>query len=447
MDRLQLHTFASTALAALAFTTMACGNDGGGDPYGDYEPAAPETLPQPDESTFEVTWKDGVVEGTEEAVLADVENLQPPDGVFRVATGSPLLDGVSEGSIVVWPQLGIFEVLSMTDEGDRVAVATQWARFSDAMSSADIQFTHRLRDMGPGSVYGVAPGAAAGSSASGLIGSVRQPIFDYEGLQEFRDAGIAYSADSWSVELSMAGEEADFLFQSSNEDFATEVDAKASGITAEGSIQIDPADPESEPTARIHFPNISVTGTARVKFESASGDAEVLPPVQLVFPIMLGPVPAFVAVSVRVAVQSTLSPSASMEASATFEMDGTMTLIRNADGSVAIEGGITRFEQTDFSVDFDTSFTAGVSIDFDAPRVSFGLGRPGIATAAVYATHSAEALANVELMGGGDYCASVSTGSTVLYGGEVTALGWSFGSENMLGGLRAPTMSRGPGCM
>jgi hypothetical protein len=434
-------------IALVALVVAACGSDGGSDPYGDYEPAVPETLPEPDESTYEVTYEDGVIEGTEEAVLADVENLQPQDGVFRIAAGSSLLEGVSEGSLVVWPQLGIFEITSMTDEGDRVAVGTRWARFSDAMSSADIQFTHRLRQMGPGSVFGVAPGGATGSSSDGLVGTVAQPIFDTAGMLEFRDDGIAYSADSWSVELSMMGEEADFLFKSSNSTFATELDAKVSGVSAEGSIQIDPEDPESEPTARIHFPNLSITGTAKVKFERASGDAEVLPPVQMVFPFMLGPVPAFVAISTRVAVQSTLSATATMEASATFEMDGTVTLIRDGATGVDIEGGITRFEQTDFSVDFDTSFTAGVSIDFDAPRVSFGLGRPGIATAAVYATHSAEALANVELMGDGDYCASVSTGSTVLYGGELTALGWSYGTENMLGGLRAPAMSRGPGCM
>ena len=439
MIRRQMHALAFLALLG------ACGSDGGGDPYGDYEPAIPETLPEPDESTYEVTYEEGVLVGEESAVLTDVENLQPQDGVFRIRPGSSLLEGVSEGSIVVWPQLGIFEITSVNDEGDRIAVGTRWARFSDAMSSADIQFTHRLRQMGPGSVFGVAPGST-GSSSSGLVGSVAQPIFDTPGMLEFRDDGIAYSADSWSVELSMMGEEADFLFKSSNSTFASELDAKVTGVSAEGSIQIDPDDPESEPTARIHFPNLSITGTAKVKFESASGDAEVLPPVQMVFPFMLGPVPAFVAISTRVAVQSTLSASATMEASATFEMDGTVTLIRDGDG-VDIEGGITRFEQTDFSVDFDTSFTAGVSIDFDAPRVSFGLGRPGIATAAVYGTHSAEALANVELMGGGDYCASVSTGSTVLYGGEITALSWSYGTENMLGGLRAEAMSRGPGCM
>ena len=437
------------AIALLALVCAACGNDGGGDdPYGDYDPAAPERLPEPDESTFDVEWKDGVLVGEEAAVLTDVENLQPNDGVFRVRPGSSLLEGVSTGSIVVWPQLGVFEVLSMTDDGDRIAVGTQWARFSDAMSSADIQFRHRLRNMGPGSVYGVAPGGSTGSSSSGLVGELRQPIFDYDGiLQEFRDAGIAYSADSWNVELSVDGDEAGFKFESSNSGFATELDAKATGIEAEGSIQIDPTDPDSEPTARMHFPNIAITGTAKVKFEAASGDAEVLPPAELVFPFMLGPVPAFVSISVRVAVQSSVSASASVEASADFEMDGTLTLIRNADGSFGIEGGITRFEQNNASIDFDTSLTAGVSIDFDAPRVSFGLGRPGIATAALYATHSAEAVANVELMGGGDYCASVSTGSTVLYGGEITALGWSVGTESMLGGLRAPAMSRGPGCM
>lgn len=436
------------ALLALAIASPACGGDnGGGDPYGDYDPATPEVLPQPDESTFDVEWKDGVLVGEESAVLSDVENLQPNDGVFRIRTGSSLLEGVDIGSIVVWPQLGIFEILSMNEEGARTAVGTRWARFSDAMSSADIQFTHRLRHMGPGSVFGVAPGDATGSSSSGLVGSLSQPIFDYEGIQEFRDAGITYSADSWSIELGMVGEEASFLFKSSNETFASEIDAKATGITAEGSIQIDPSDPDSEPTARMHFPNISITGTAKVKFEAASGSAEVLPPAELVFPIMLGPVPAFVSISIRVAVQSTVAASATVEASADFEMDGTVTLIRNGDGSFGIEGGITRFEQTNASIDFSTSLTAGVSIDFDAPRVSFGLGRPGIATAALYATHSAEAVANVELMGGGDYCARVSTGSTVLYGGEITALGWSVGTENMLGGLRAPAMSRGPGCM
>ncbi len=422
----------------MCLIALACSS--GGDDLPEYQPLSPERLPMADTSTFDVDWNPDVIVALESDVLADVDNLQPANGVFRIRAGSPMLAGVEVGSTVVWPQLGLFEITSMMDEGDRVAVGTEWALFSESMSRADIQFGHQMRDMGPGSVIGVAP--AEGSIEGGL----RQALFDEADFYALLEQGVAYSGGTWSVNLGMVGDAGRFQFMSSNGGTSTAFEAMATGLEAEGSIRIDESDPDSEPTVRLHFPGIDVTGNISASFEAATGSAEILPPATLVFPFMLGPLPAFVAVSVRVAVQSTVGASATMTVSSSFDLGGTVTLSRGPEG-FGIEGGITRFSSVP-EVGGSATVTVGASIDVDAPRVTFGFGRPGIATAAIFMTHSAEAVANVAVdPSSGEFCARVSVGSSVLYGGEVTALGWSVGTgDRMLGGIRSPDTTRGTLC-
>ena len=198
---------------------------------------------------------------------------------------------------------------------------------------------------------------------------------------------------------------------------------------------------------RLHFPGIDITGEVEANFESATGSAELFPDATLVFPFMLGPLPVFVAVSLRIAIRSTVGGSAKMKISSTFDMGGTVTLLRGPDG-FGIEGGITRFDSNP-DISGSTGFTIGAAIDFDAPRITFGFGRPGIATAAMYVTHSAEVVANVMAnpLNASQYCATTSVGSSVLYGGEVTVLGWSVGTgDSMLGGIRSPVLMEGTAC-
>lgn len=423
-------------LFSMCVLALAC-SSGGGDDFPDYEPLSPETLPMPDTSTFDVDWNPDVMVANEADVLADVENLQPADGVFRVRAGSPMLEGVDVGSTVVWPQLGLFNITSMTTEGDRVAVGTEWARFSDAMTRADIQFAHAMRDMGPGSVIGVAP--SDGSVESGL----RQALFDEAAFYAFLEQGVTYSRDTWTMNLSMVGDAGRIRFVGAN----TELDAMATGLEAEGTIQIDESDPDSEPTVSLYFPGIEVTGRVKATLEATVGTGELSPDATLVFPFMLGPLPAFVAVSLRIAIRSSVSAGAKMVLESTFDMGGTVTLSRGPEG-FGIEGGITHFDSNP-DVSGNTGVTIGGAIDFDAPRVTFGFGRPGIATAAIYMTHSAEVVANVTAnpLNASQYCLNVSVGSSVLYGGEVSVLGWSVSTgDSMLGGIRSPPTMEGPAC-
>jgi hypothetical protein len=433
--------FAMFGVALSVFLFGACGSDEPVDtfPLDTFDPTVPTRLPMADEATFDVDWARDVLVASEADVMADIDDLNAQNGVFRVRAGSPLLEGVSVGSTVVWPQVGVLSVLSLTPEGERVAVGTEWALFADAMTRADIQFDHRMRNAGPGTVLGVAP-----SEVASMEGGLQQPLFDSP-VVRFTEGGVSYDGGTWKVQLESMGDDSRVKFSSSSGAFASEVDATIRGLQAQGRIEVLGED--AEPTTSIVFPNVDVTGTAKVRFEYAAGNAQVIPPVTLVFPFMIGPLPAFVAMEVRVAVASTVAATSTMEASVDFDMSGTLTLSRGPEG-FGIDGGITRFETSNFGVQFESRFTVGASIDFDAPRFSFGLGRPGIATAALYATLSAEAVANVVVdPAAEDYCVTASAGTTVLYGGEVSALGFSYGSERMLGGLRSPVMQRGGACM
>lgn len=431
----------SCFLALTLALALACGSEEPDvDPLPEFEETTPGILPAADESTFDVVWKPEVLVASLEEVMSDIEDLNPADGVFRVQAGSPLLEGVSVGNIVVWPQVGLLEILSLTPDGDRVGVETQWAAFSEAMTSADIQFEHVMRDMGPGSVIGV----AAPSVGPTIEGGVQMPLFDSPRLR-FSNGGASYNNGDWRISLSAMNEQATFRFDSSNNAFASHVEATARGLRAQGSISLLD-EPDATAMTSITFPNIDVSGTLRVRFEQASTTTSVIPPATMVFPFMLGPLPAFVAVQVRVRVDAAASLSAYIQASADFDMSGNFTLTRGPDGA-SISGGITRFEQSAVEIEGSTSVTAGIGIDVDAPRVSFGLGRPGIATAALFGTVSSEMTANVMVdPSTQEFCTTVSLGSSVLYGGEVSALGFAYTTENMLGGLRAPVTMRGALC-
>lgn len=122
-------------LGGMCLVWAGCGSDSESTSH--YAPIELRELVPADDSTFDVDWKPETIVADEADVLSALDNLQPHDGVFRIQATSPLLQDLSVGSIVVWPQVGIFEIVDIRSEDHLVEVETKWATFGDAASGAE----------------------------------------------------------------------------------------------------------------------------------------------------------------------------------------------------------------------------------------------------------------------------------------------------------------------
>src|SRR5699024_2214126 len=120
----------------------------------------------------------------------------------RVPSASSLLDGVDVGSIVVWPQVGIFEIVDLRPDGQIVEIETKWAKLSDAASRADISFRHALRAGEPGRAVGVQPALA--TPAQQERGIAIQPLTAEGGPLSYSEDGVKYKGEAGGIETELS---------------------------------------------------------------------------------------------------------------------------------------------------------------------------------------------------------------------------------------------------
>lgn len=417
---------AGAILLSVIAVAGACGDDdGGGSSLTSYEETQLGEVMEADHSEFDVEWEDDVIIAEEEAVFSDLEDLQPYDGRFQVDAGSELLDGVQEGSVVVWPQVGFFEVTEMEDHGDSVEVATEWARFSDVFESAEIHFEHGLHGEEPGRGYGFAREASEESTQQGI----RQHELSLEaGPFTLSEEGVSLSGgENVESELSVTGDGAELEFSSDSGGTNVSLSSQVSGLDAEGMVFLDPDAEDPDPEILLQFEDVSVDLESAISVDGESGEVEVEPSTSLVFPFAIGPVPAYIALELRLRVRSSISSGDSLVAARSgFSIDGDVVLARNEDGSFGADADIHSFSPYDSEINFDTAVTAGVGYDVDAPRIAFGLGRPGMASGSIFGTLSGELVGNVEVdpLEEG-YCAKLEANAGMFVGGEIELFFWS----------------------
>lgn len=429
-------------LGLLTLLVSACGSES----KQSFAPIELRELVEADSSSFDVDWQAGTLVAQESDVLAALEDLQPSDGIFRVPADSPILVGVSVGSIVVWPQVGIFEIVDLEPTGDIVKVATKWAHFSDAVSRAEIEFTHELRAGEPGRVVGTAPAAAPKARTNN--GLVEQALTVENGPLSFSEDGVNYQGEAGGAETSFSidGNAISASFSSSNAGTTVGLNGSIRGLAANGRISLEAG--EDDPAVRVDFKNVTLNMQATLSINGAKGTASVIPPAQLVFPFLIGPMPVYIAIGTDIEIESTIgTEDAVLTASAGFTMTGSVSVGRNRDGTIGAEGEITSFETQRPDFKGQTAFTAGIAIRFSAPRISFGIGRPGMATTAVYGTNSIEMVANAAVNPlNNDYCARLGTSSGAFIGGEISILGWSIGHSRQVAHRDGVSTQQGNRC-
>lgn len=404
-------------------------------------------IAQADDVVFDVEWEPGTVVAEESDVLNDVEDLMVQDGVYRIAADSPLLDGLEVGDLVVWPQLGIFNILSIQDQGDLVAVSTEWARFSDAVREADIQFSHALTAGQQGRAIGVAP---AGSPPAQGMDDVQFGVLASGAPIRITEDGVSFSTGSDGYDFQMAatsGGNIEVGVTAASGGLEASLQGVVSGLTADGAIQLTSDQEDPDPAIGIFFNDVRLDVDGEVKLSDSRGSATIAPAAAMVFPFSIGPIPAFVAVGTRFQIRSSISRvDTELSASAGFSALGDVAVGRNPDGGFAAQGELRTFETTGPDWGFQASNTSGMGFDFDAPRITFGLGRPGLSPVAIYGTQSAELTFNVVFNTDAEWCASASANGAITVGGEINAFVWSAGTQRVIAQRDGPSRQEGPGC-
>ncbi|TVP53949.1 MAG: hypothetical protein EA351_14195 [Gemmatimonadales bacterium] len=440
-------TPSSLLIAAAALLFLASCGDSSTEPTIEVGPEIDLSEIQPaDQVQFDVEWAPNTIVAEESDVLSDVEDLWAPDGVYRVVPDSPLLDGLSTGDLVVWPQLGIFNILGIQDRGDVVEVATEWARFSDAVTEADIRFQHALTSGPRGRAIGVAP---AGAEPAQQPEGVAFGVLASSGPIRITEDGVSFSPSGggYSVSLGASGGQVALDVTAGGSGLEASLAGTMSGMEADGIIRLDPTAEDPDPAIGLFFNDITLDIDGEVKLSDSRGSATIAPNASLVFPFSIGPIPAFVAVSTRFQIRSSISRvDTELSASAGFSATGDVAVGRNPDGRFAAQGAINRFDTRGPDYSFEVSNTTGMGFDFDAPRITFGLGRPGLSPVAIYGTQSAELTFNVTFNTNAEWCARASLGGAVTVGGEINAFVWSAGTQRVISQRDGPSRQEGPGC-
>ena len=420
-------------------------SDPGPDP-GDAEPLVLEEIAPADQVEFDVEWEPGTEVAEEQAVLNDVEDLMAYDGVYRVDPESSLLDGLEVGDVVVWPQLGIFDITGIEDQGDVVEVETEWARFSDAVQEAEIHFSHALSAGEPGRAVGVAPAGSPPPESGG--DGVAYGLTGDSGPVEITEDGVEFSHDAggYEVELGASGSQIDASINVGGDNASASLNGSVQGVQAEGIILLDEDGEDEDPAIGLHFEDLQVDVEGVVEVSDSRGEVTIQPDAVIAFPISIGPIPGFIAIGTRLQIRSSISRvDTDLSASAGFTVHGDVSLGRNPDGGFGAEGTVHSFDATGPEFSFQTSNTAGLGLDFDTPRVTFGLGRPGASPAVVYGAQSAELTANVHMDPDG-HCAVANTNGAITAGGEINAFVWSASQDYVIAQQDGPSAQQGDAC-
>ena len=401
-----------------------------------------------DEGTFEVTWRPEVTLAAEADVFADLEDLNAQDGLYRVKTGSSLLEGLAVGSLVVWPQVGMFKVVALTDGQPWSQVRVEWAPLKDVVSKADISFRHELRAGESGRVWGVAPGDEPTAPEEGTL---RQGLGFEKGPLKFTKDGVEYTnKDTGSTTaLKTEGRDVKLTHSITTKALDASLSATAKDIILEGRLQYDSAK-DDEPGVRISFTNVTIEGESKLQVKGVKGSIKFAPKVALTFPFAIGPVPMYASLSTAIEIDSTVATKdAVFTATGGFSMVGDLSMAASLGEGADVTGTLRSFTPKETTLKYETTFTTGIRIAVDVPKLSFGLGRPSILSGSIFGTHAVELVANVELdpfnRDRGE-CTTVNANAAIFAGGELDVLGFKKSQKTTLVVKKGPEKKRGSFC-
>jgi len=416
-------------LLVLALTIVACSN--GDDWWGE----GPNVAAAPDQTTFDVTWKQATKVIAQSDARDRLVSYEPAQGTYTFSSDADAIAALKPGDIVVLTGVGLVNVTKVDDQGTQIVLHADPAALTDAVEDGNIawdvgfDFTrpHRFLtlDIDNGKYTLALKQSPPNNRTSALTATL-----SYSGKVAGYDVSLSLTPDGKdgvSVKFKAKrkwGGNAVFSFSGTG---------TLRGFRVTGGVNV-----EVGSTKEVHFETTDVEGDFTIEYggvEIGTGSNAFKIPAKLVMPFMLGPIPANVSIGGALEMTASLKERNSVLAKAHIKFKGNIGL--ESDGkSIAPRGSLTRSSLTFEHGDSVATLTSGLGVLLQFPRVEFGLGLPGIG-AAIYSTVKNEVIANttVHFEAAGNYpvitgtCLEVNVNVGAYVGGELKLLGMKVASK------------------
>lgn len=405
----------------LVTALSSCGDSGDDASEGEnFEPTELDEVMPADESKFDVEWDENAEPHVaDEDDIDDIEDITRTDGVYRVTSGSALLDGVAEGDVVLWPQVGFYEITSLEDDGEVVEVTTAEADLTESISNGEVSFEHALEAGDEGRAVGVVPGEDQPAESESQLRTRASALELTSGGVSHSESFGHYTVDS---NIKSAGDNVELNFTVSSSNFPGDliVTGTVKGMESRGELVVE--DGETE-TAYLMVDNIDVDIDAELRIEEAEGEVELDPSVELKFPFHISGIPMYVSIGTQLTLRSSLGHAgAAARAKSSFHLTGSFGVGLTENGDIGAEGELSSFTPTGSELEINQVGQGGIGMDADVPKVSIAMARPEKVGGEIYGTHSIEMVGNVARELGGDeddYCLQLDTNAGIFVGGRL----------------------------
>lgn len=443
--------FSLAALAVAAFG--ACGDDAAG---GD---GVRSDVDRPDESEFAVTWKAGTVVVTEEDVDRSLVDPFVTDGVFTFASPPESLTALAPQQIVVLSGVGLFRVLQTErNEAGELLLTTEEAALQEAAEEGRVSWdvgilAERIGRSGLAIV--TAPLEGELPVPPGYERTEPTP-FNGEFTVGRVKAKVEYSkSDDGQHELA--------LTLTGNEGISVSGKAKVKfrGFRQTGLYEFT----QSRANMSIGYDSFDVSGEVQFDLTEVNGAIKVGKNFGLVYPFMVGPIPMYVQLGAGFEIESTLANNGdTARAIGSFAWAGKfgVDVIPGVSQTPFVQ--TARGESDLEEASHVSQITTGVNVNFDAPRIDFGVGLVPPAPAhtvnmdevnarvGFFAKIKSELVQNMEvfidpLLGTVvGYCFKPSSNFGLFWGGEMRFFSVRSSTEQLVYGINKDGTPSGTAC-
>jgi hypothetical protein len=414
----------------------------------------------PDKVVFDVDWNPTTVVVPNPAQLG--VQMSSDQAVIEIAHPTPELQAMAAGHHVLLSGVGLYQVKTATAKGEAVSLAVEPGTLLDAASSGTISWdvniasSHAIAAIDPvlseGWIADKADPAvppAAGQTAKNNAGAEFSGTYNgVKGTIEFAKADDKYSVTG-TLEIPAAIP------------FSFSANAEITMMRLSGGFKF--GDQMVEEYVQ-HVNGIAFDGTFSFSGGGKSFDQKFSFPVGLYVPVELGPVPAYVGLSAKFTLRSTLESKEDGKFTSTFRIHGNDGLsFKDGQWSGVEDLTVDEFKAHDTA--FNTIANSAIGVVVELPRVSVGVGtvpNPSVLTeglpagtsaptlsAGLYGALQTETVQNIVIgINNAEkvYCRFVDNNAAFNVGGEIKAFKLSISKEVQAWFRAGEATKDGPGC-
>jgi hypothetical protein len=392
--------------------------------------------------TFTPVWKPSTVVLTP-AQTSALENPDAANGVYRF---SSLPSGVTVGSLLFIPNVGLYRVDAIASEAGKQVLTTTPASLLEAAESGTMNWGVNMASAGSGATLHIANLQPQAVTQGGPV--------SFEGkIGKFKlKAQITPSGDTFNLQ-----------FEGSYEPGANTAISGTIGGT--GFIRLGNVTGGATFNGgtlsefRHQLESFEGQFTVQANLTDAAGNVKLKLPMAITVPFAVGGVPLYLMFSVTPEFTSSISRSGS-------SLSGSATITLSGRGGFALSGGVpspsAAFNATPTATgggNASTPNTAGIGLAVDAPRIDLGIGLPtravSVATdpnpesgyGTLFIKNKFEMVLNHVFSGSPSRpCLTLSKNIGIFAGGEFSLFGVGAVVERQVVGWNAAPVRSGAGC-